>query len=87
VGTSSAIDFGVDAGRASVYWHNHFFTTDLIPYLPAIAAAAFLGSYLGKSILGKISQETFRKIVLALILLTGLVTIVQNFLKELIVAT
>jgi len=83
VGTSSVIDFGVDAGRASIYWHNNFFTPDLIPYVPVIAAAAFFGSYLGKIILGKISQETFRKIVLALILLTGLVLIAQNLLKEL----
>lgn len=78
VGTSSMIDFGVDAGRASVYWHNDFFTRDLIAYLPAIAAAAFLGSYLGKMILGKISQQTFRKIVLVLIFLTGLVMVAQN---------
>lgn len=83
VGTSSIIDFGVDAGRATVYWYNDFFTSDLIPYLPAIAAAAFLGSYLGKIILEKISQETFRKIVLVLIFLTGLTMVIQNFFKEL----
>lgn len=83
VGTSSVIDFGVDAGRASVYWHNNFFAPDLIPYLPAIAVAAFGGSYLGKKILGKISQETFRKIVLVLIFITGLTMVVQNLFREL----
>lgn len=83
VGTSSVIDFGVDAGRASVYWHNDFFSAHLIPYLPLIAVAAFLGSYLGKTILGKITQETFRKIVLILIFLTGLVMVVQNLFREL----
>jgi uncharacterized membrane protein YfcA len=83
VGTSSVIDFGVDAGRASVYWHNNFFTPSLIPYIPVIAAAAFFGSYLGKMILGKISQETFRKIVLVLIFVTGLVMVAQNLFKEL----
>jgi uncharacterized membrane protein YfcA len=83
VGTSSAIDFGVDAGRASVYWYNDFFTPNLIPYVPVIAAAAFFGSYLGKIILGKISQEAFRKIVLVLIFLTGLLMVVQNLFKEL----
>jgi uncharacterized membrane protein YfcA len=82
VGTSSAIDFGVDAGRASVYWLNNYFTTDLIPYVPVTAAAAFLGSYFGKKILGKISQENFRKIVLVLIFATGLLMIIQNLLHE-----
>jgi uncharacterized membrane protein YfcA len=46
-------------------------------------AAAFLGSYFGKMILGKISQETFLKVVLALIFLTGLVMVIQALLKEL----
>lgn len=83
VGTSSAIDFGVDAGRAFVYWTNNYFTAELIPYLPVTAAAAFLGTYLGKRILGKISQETFRKIVLVLIFSTGVVLVIQNLIKGL----
>lgn len=82
VGTSSAIDFGVDAGRAFVYWYNNYFITELIPYVPVIAAAAFLGTYLGKKILGKISQEVFRKIVLALIFSTGVLLVLQNLIKE-----
>lgn len=86
VGTSSVIDFGVDAGRASIYWYNNFFSSDLIPYLPAVAAAAFFGSYFGKIILGKISQETFRKIVLVLIFLTGLTMIAKNLIKDLATA-
>jgi uncharacterized membrane protein YfcA len=83
VGTSSIIDFGVDAGRATVYWRNNYFTDELMPYIPVIAAAAFFGSYLGKMILGKISQETFRKIVIALIFCTGVVMVIQNLFKEL----
>lgn len=83
VGTSSAIDFGVDAGRAFVYWSNNYFTVELIPYLSITAAAAFLGTYLGKKILGKVSQETFRKIVLVLIFSTGVVLVIQNLIRGL----
>jgi len=83
VGTSATIDFGVDAGRAFVYWTNNYFSLELVPYLPATAGAALLGTYLGKKILGKISQETFRKIVLVLIFSTGVALVIQNLIKGL----
>lgn len=83
VGTSSVIDFGVDGGRAFIYWSNNYFTSKLIPYIPIMAIAAFLGTYIGKKILSKISQELFRKIVLALIFTTGVFMVIQNLTREL----
>ena len=83
VGTSSAIDFGVDAGRAFVYWHNNYFSEEIILFIPLMASAALFGSYLGKKILNRISQETFRKIVLLLVFSTGLLMILQHLMKEL----
>lgn len=83
VGTSSVIDFGVDGGRAFIYWSNNYFTTELIPYVPIMALAALAGTYVGKKILSKISQESFRKIVLVLIFSTGMVMVIQNLTNEL----
>lgn len=81
VGTSAAIDFGVDLSRMLIYLDNGFFDTDYLWAIPSLFVGAVLGSYLGKRILDKISQETFRKIILALILMIGLSLIANEILQ------
>ncbi|MEQ9412258.1 MAG: sulfite exporter TauE/SafE family protein, partial [Cyclobacteriaceae bacterium] len=81
VGTSAAIDFGVDLSRMLIYLDNGFFDTDYLWASPSLFVGAVLGSYLGKRILDKISQETFRKIILALILMIGLSLIANEILQ------
>jgi uncharacterized membrane protein YfcA len=78
VGTSAAIDWGVDVSRTWIYITNHFFRPEMIWYLPLLALAALAGSYLGKIILKYIRQELFKKIILGLIGITGAVMLAQQ---------
>jgi uncharacterized membrane protein YfcA len=76
VGTSAAIDFGVDLSRTLIYLDGDYLNRNMWIYIPVLMAASIIGSYLGKLILGKISQERFRVIVLGLILLMGVSLVV-----------
>jgi uncharacterized membrane protein YfcA len=77
VGTSAAIDFGVDFSRMFIYYYNGFFEIDYVYYIPLLVIASFLGSYIGKQLLNKISQEVFKKIVLSLILLISISMLIK----------
>jgi uncharacterized membrane protein YfcA len=77
VGTSAAIDFGVDFSRMFIYYYNGFFQIEYVYYIPLLVIASFLGSYIGKQLLNKISQEIFKKIVLGLILLISISMLIK----------
>lgn len=81
VGTSAVIDFGVDLSRTIIYLESDYLDKNKFFYIPLLLVAAALGSYLGKRLLGKIEQEKFRRITLALIFTTGMVLIIQNLYK------
>lgn len=79
IATSALIDLGVDSSRAIVYVSNGYFKKEywlLVPFLIGISA---LGSYLGKLILKRTSETTFRYIVLAIIILTSIFQTVKYF--------
>ena len=82
VGTSAAIDFGVDLSRMIIYLDNGFLDPAYFWAIPALIIGAFLGSYLGQLILNKISQDNFKKIILGLILAIG-ISLVFNEIREL----
>ncbi len=69
VGTSAAIDMGVDLSRTVIYLDNVVFI---------LLAVSFIGSYIGKLILNHIEQEMFRRIVLGLIFIIGIFTLVNT---------
>jgi len=77
VGTSAAIDFGVDLSRTFIYYENNYFSNIRVLYVPLLLIAAAVGSYFGKRILDKIDQAKFKKITMGLIFLTGVVLVVQ----------
>jgi len=68
IATSAFIDFFVDLSRSFVYYFNGYFKKELLIYVPVLFAIGFIGTYLGKRILKRISQENFKKISLILIL-------------------
>jgi len=78
VGTSAMIDFGVDVSRTIIYLNHDYLQWSMLWYIPLLLVAAIGGSYLGKQVLKKINQETFRKVTLVLILLTGISLIVEH---------
>lgn len=71
VGTSAAIDMGVDVSRTVIYVGNGYFDKSLWYLVPVLIAVSIIGSYIGKRILEKIEQDKFRKLVLGLILIVG----------------
>jgi uncharacterized membrane protein YfcA len=81
VATSAAIDMGVDLGRSTVYAFNGFIVKETLMMIPLLLVVSFAGSYVGKLLLGKISQVRFRKISLFLILGIGLASLIK-FLTE-----
>jgi uncharacterized membrane protein YfcA len=78
VATSATIDMGVDLTRTLIYLNNGFLNAEHIPYIPALMGISFLGSWTGKQLLEKISQDVFRKIVLLLIFITGMITLFKS---------
>jgi hypothetical protein len=83
VATSAAIDSGVDFSRMIIYLRGGFLTQELYWLVPGLLLTAFFGSYVGKLLLNRIQQKSFRKIVLVLVLLIGLTTI-GRFVNQLI---
>ncbi len=68
VATSAAIDTGVDFSRMIIYLRSGYLTQNLYWLVPGLLLTAFVGSYTGKILLKRIQQESFRKIVLLLVL-------------------
>lgn len=80
VATSAGIDFGVDFSRMIIYLRNGFLPPGFVWYVLGLLLIAFGGSYVGKIALHKIEQESFRKLVLLLVLVIGVVTLSRFFL-------
>lgn len=77
VATSAAIDMGVDLSRSAVYAFNGFIHKETLAMIPFLLIVSFAGSYAGKILLTRISQERFRKISLWLILGIGIVSLIR----------
>jgi uncharacterized membrane protein YfcA len=77
IATSAAVDMGVDLTRTVIYIGNDYVAIDKFWYVPGLIAVSFVGSYIGRYLLGFISQQAFRKTVLLLIVVIGIVSIVH----------
>lgn len=75
IATSAIIDLGVDVSRSVIYGLNGYLHKHDLYLIPLLFGVSIIGTYLGKIILGRISEERFKYIVLGLILFTGLVTL------------
>ncbi|HKR07220.1 MAG TPA: sulfite exporter TauE/SafE family protein [Bacteroidia bacterium] len=78
VGTSAAIDMGVDFSRSIIYLENGFIGKEHLPLIPILLFVSFVGSYIGKRIFAYVSQVNFKKIVLGLIFIIGIITFVKS---------
>ncbi len=78
IATSAIIDLGIDSGRSISYFLNGYVDQEVLRLIPALIVVSFIGTYAGKKILDHISEKQFRKIVLSLILLTGLLTLLKS---------
>lgn len=75
IATSAVIDLGIDASRSVVYTLNGYVHYHDLYLIPILLVVSILGTYIGKKILERISQEQFKSTVLVLILITGLITL------------
>jgi uncharacterized protein len=77
IATSAVVDLGVDASRSAVYFSNGFIHTHDLYLIPLLFVVSFIGTYFGKKLLTKFSEDQFQKTVLVMVLITGLFTIAQ----------
>ncbi|MCB9192114.1 MAG: sulfite exporter TauE/SafE family protein [Flavobacteriales bacterium] len=75
IATSAIIDLGIDASRSVVYTLNGYVHTHDLYLIPILLVVSILGTWIGKKILDRVSQEQFKSTVLILILLTGIITL------------
>lgn len=75
IATSAVIDLGIDSGRSIVYVLNGYVGKNAVYLIPILFVVSIVGTFIGKKMLAKISEEQFKIIVLALILITGLVSL------------
>jgi hypothetical protein len=75
IATSAVVDLGIDASRSIVYWQNGFVHQHDLYLIPLLLVISIIGTYSGKIILQHVSEKQFKKIVLILILLTGIFTL------------
>ena len=78
IATSAVIDLGVDFSRTIVYYLNGYMRTEFLYLVPILVIIGILGTWIGKLILNRMSQEQFRYLVLFLILGIGLASILSN---------
>ncbi|WP_442846133.1 sulfite exporter TauE/SafE family protein [Leeuwenhoekiella sp. H156] len=78
IATSAVIDLAVDVSRTVVYYLNGYMRADLLYLIPVLILVGIGGTWIGKRILNRISQDQFRTIVLVLILGIGIVSIFSN---------
>jgi uncharacterized membrane protein YfcA len=77
IATSAGIDLGVDLFRSGIYLKNDFLEKENYFLIPVLLVIAFVGSWLGKQILKKISVQNFRKMVLILLFVIGVIQIIR----------
>ena len=77
IATSAIIDFFVDFSRTIVYFFNGFITKEILIYIPFLIVISIIGTYIGKLLLKRISQEAFKRLSLYLILIIGITTLLS----------
>lgn len=80
IATSAIIDLGVDLSRSGVYIFNGYVHKHDLYLIPILLIVSIVGTYLGKLILQKLPEGTFRTLVLVLIILTAVSVIVKFFI-------
>ncbi len=81
VATSALIDLGVDFSRTLVYAYNGFIQKELLYYVPVFLVISYVGTYVGKIILRRISQKEFKFFSILMIIGIGVLILIRLILK------
>jgi len=76
--TSAMIDLAIDLSRSVVYVYNGYLHRHDLWLVPVLLVISVIGTYIGKKVLRRFSEEQFRYVVLVLILITGAVTLAKQ---------
>ena len=79
IATNAVIDLFVDATRSVVYAANGFIHLHDLRLLPMLFIASWIGTWLGKMLLTRVSENRFRQIVLLVIFLSGCAKFIEWF--------
>ena len=82
IATSAAIDFAVDFSRTIVYFINGYMHTEHLKYMISLIVVGFVGTWIGKKVLERISQEWFKKVVLVLLFGIGVFSLVNSLIQQ-----
>lgn len=82
IATSAFIDLGVDLTRSIIYIFKGYVHSHDLFIIPVLLVVGFVGSYLGKKVLDKINEKVFSKMVLVLILISGISLVVKQFIRN-----
>lgn len=82
MGTSAAIDFPLDLVRTSVYIANGYLAARFLWFIPFLLVAAYAGSFIGKLLLDKIPETIFKRYILALIFVMGVILLYGFFASK-----
>jgi len=78
IATSAIIDLGIDLTRGVVYAANGFVHTHDLYLVAILIVVGFVGTFIGKKILILFSQSLFKKVILILIFVIGVITMVKQ---------
>ncbi len=78
IATSAIIDLAIDLSRSVVYASNGYIHQHDLYLVPILVVVSIVGTYIGRLILKKMSEQQFRNTVLIMVLLTGTLTLFRN---------
>ncbi|MBK6521404.1 MAG: sulfite exporter TauE/SafE family protein [Sphingobacteriaceae bacterium] len=78
IATSAIIDLGIDLTRSVVYTTNGFVHVHDLYLVAILIVVGFVGTFVGKKILALFSQAQFKKVLLILIFVIGVITMVKQ---------
>ncbi|XLS30662.1 sulfite exporter TauE/SafE family protein [Flavobacteriaceae bacterium M23B6Z8] len=81
IATSAVIDLAIDFSRSIIYISNGYVLTKDLYLIPILILVGIVGTWMGKQLLNKISQNQFKQIALVLILIIGITTIFNNIIS------
>ena len=79
IATSAIIDLGVDGTRSIIYTFNGYVHLHDLYLILLLFIVSFIGTWIGKKLLTRVSEKVFKRIVLFLILATGIIGIIKFF--------
>jgi uncharacterized membrane protein YfcA len=82
IATSAIIDLGIDFSRSVVYFSNGYIHKHDYYLIPILLIVSIIGTFIGKKLLNRFSDIQFKYTVLSLVLITGIITLINGFIKS-----